>query len=169
MLELLQNSLTDLGPYLGAAIYCCIGGFIPMLNTEIFVAFLGGFTSHSPTQFFFIVASAAFGRMIGTTILYNFAQYSTKAGSRYFKREKLSAKINKWHKKIEKLPRSRIYLMTLTGSTSGVPPLYIWTLALGALRITWTPHFFLGFVGSTIKYAAFFGLGDGLYEWFKSL
>ena len=136
-----------------------------MLNTELFIAVLGGMTAKDPGKLFMVAIAAGVGRMLGKTVLYYSVQKGLNVGIK--PHSKLGAGLQKWHNKIEKMPHSRIYLLTLTGSATGLPPMYLLTLALGALKIDWKPHFFIGILGSTLKYAFFFGIGTELVKWIK--
>lgn len=128
-----------------------------MLNTELFVGFLGGIVGQDVNKIILVSIFAAIGRMCGKTILYLAVQRGMKFGFR--KERKLNMKLKKWHDRIEKLPHSKTHTLTLTASAIGFPPMYLLTIVLGALKIPWWPHFWIGLVGSTLKYGAFFVFG----------
>jgi membrane protein YqaA with SNARE-associated domain len=168
MLESLQHWLVAQGPYLAAFIYCFFGGLVPMLNTELFMLFLGSYTHYSFNQNLLIIVVASLGRMLGKTLLY----YSFKKGADLKlskKQSKFDALLKKWHQKVENLPHWQVYLLTLTASSTGLPPMYVLTIVLGVLHIHWKVHFLVGFVGTMIKYAFFLGLGNELIHFFKEL
>jgi membrane protein YqaA with SNARE-associated domain len=164
MIDQIQHGLMSLGPYLAAAVYCFFGGLIPMLNTELFVAFLGGMAAHDFSRLTLVALAAALGRMCGKTVLYFSSAKTANIG--FKKNKRIMTKLQKWHDTIEKMPHSRVYLLTLIGSAIGVPPMYLLTIALGILRIPWRMNFVMGVIGSALKYAVFFGLGTEIMKWF---
>jgi membrane protein YqaA with SNARE-associated domain len=163
MIAALQAWLTSHGPYMAAGVYCFFGGAIPMLNTELFISFLGGLMTHDPLTVLLVALSAAVGRMLGTSLVYWSVLEGMNLG--FKKTSKLNAQLKKWHNKVENMPHVRLYAMTLTGSIVGLPPLYLFTMVLGALKINWREHFFIGIVGSLIKYTLFLVMGAKIVSW----
>jgi membrane protein YqaA with SNARE-associated domain len=140
--------LEALGIYGGTFLVCLIGGLIPIVNTELFLVGLiavGAVRSAASLPAIVVLASA--GQMIAKLIL-----YYTGRGMFELPRGRWKAKIEATRARVEKW-RHKPNMVLAVSSTVGLPPLYMVSLAAGALRMRLRTFLTIGMIGRVIHFA----------------
>lgn len=140
------------GLYVGTFLVCLIGGLVPVFNTEIYLVGVVKWGIDSPAPLPALVILASAGQMIAKIILYYAALglFEMPRGTRRSKIEKAREMMEKWRKS----PK----LVLFISSAVGLPPLYLVSLAAGALKIRMPTFIAITMTGRLIHFAVVVGL-----------
>jgi membrane protein YqaA with SNARE-associated domain len=143
---MVDSTLAALGLYGGTLVVCFVAGLVPLINAELFLAGLTVWVVKSPQQLLPIVALAAFGQMASKAIL-----YFAGVGLLELPRGTWKARITQARSRIAGWQKRPYAVYALSAST-GFPPLYLTTLAAGALRIRFVPFCLIGLAGRMLRF-----------------
>lgn len=146
MIESLQG---DLGLFGATFVICFIGGLVPIVNCEVYLAVAVTQWMTSPVQAPALVLLAASGQMVAKLLLYLTAAGALKlpTGRYQTKLEKVRDRIETW--------RSKPKWILFASAVFSVPPFYVMSLLSGAFGIRLPVFLVIGFVGRVIHFAAF--------------
>lgn len=139
-----QTIIAQFGIYAGTLIVCFISGFIPIINTELFLIVLS-FTI--PKKLIFpVITLAAIGQMAAKTILFLGGRGVLKISIKKYqdKMEQVRRKMDVWKFKIDFL----IFISALTS----FPPFYIVVIVAGTLPMSLSRFFIAGFAGRFLRF-----------------
>ena len=144
---MVDTLLGGLGLYGGTLIVCVIAGLVPIVNAELFLISLSTWAVDSPEQLPVIVALAAIGQMIAKVGLYyaGLGMFELPRGRWRERIENARARLERW--------KRQPYIIYAASTVFGLPPLYLTTLAAGALKINLMLFVVIGLVGRSIRFA----------------
>ena len=143
-METFQELIVSYGIYPGALLISIASGFVPFINSELFL--VGVMLSPAQVDVVPIAGLAAIGQMIAKAIMYfsgrgifdvSFRKYQDKV-------HKMTEKINHWENKIGPI----LFLSALIG----FPPFYILTVALGAGKYNFWLFLVIGLAGRFLRF-----------------
>ena len=141
-----MERLDGLGIYAATFVVCVIGGFIPVVNAEVYFASIGAVSDRA--EIFPIVVIGTLGQMTAKTAIF-FAGRGilrlpiTRDSDRM---RVVLAKARAW--------RGPIELFVFISAVFGIPPFYIVSLLGGTLELSTTRFVVLGFTGRLIRFLA---------------
>jgi membrane protein YqaA with SNARE-associated domain len=145
VIESLQG---DLGLYGATLVICFIGGLVPIVNCEIYLAVATTQWMTSQAQVPAVVLLASTGQMAAKLLL-----YLTAAGALKLPTGRYQAKLEKVRDRIERW-RSKPKWILFASAVFSVPPFYVMSLLAGAFGIRLAAFLAIGFVGRVIHFAA---------------
>ena len=139
-----QNIIGEFGIYAGTLIICFVSGFIPIINTELFLIFLS-FTM-PPKIIIPVIALAALGQMAAKTILFLSGRGIVKISLKKYqsKMDKVRHKMETWQSKIDVF----IFISALTS----IPPFYIVSIVAGTIPLSVARFFVVGLSGRFLRF-----------------
>jgi membrane protein YqaA with SNARE-associated domain len=142
-----DNLLAMLGIYGGTFIVSIIAGFVPLVNSELFLVGLVRFGVDRAAQLPGIVVAAATGQMVAKIGLYfaGMGMLELPRGRYKAKIELVRAKLESW--------KSKPYLVYAVSSVVGLPPMYLTVLAAGAMKIRFKAFLVIGLAGRLVRFA----------------
>jgi membrane protein YqaA with SNARE-associated domain len=148
-----HDLIAAVGLYLGTFLVCLIGGLVPIVNTEVFLVGLIALGAvKSPSSLPAIVLLASLGQMVAKVILYyaGLGMFELPRGRHKEKIDAARARLERW--------RQKPNLVLAVSSTVGLPPLYLVSLAAGALKMRLRTFLAIGMAGRIVHFAAVVGL-----------
>jgi membrane protein YqaA with SNARE-associated domain len=139
--------LSQYGPYAGAAIYCFLGGFIPIFNIEAFLVFLSAGTE-TGQHWFLLALVTVTAHMAGKSLLYAAGRGASCAlsASRRARVESVERRLQQW--------RFGPSAFVFASAGLGFPPFYAVALMAGTLRLGFRRFLLPGFAGRFLRFAA---------------
>jgi membrane protein YqaA with SNARE-associated domain len=128
----------------GAIGVCLVGGLLPWASTEAAVAAAALVVPRGALPL--LVVGAALGHVLAKGALYGLARWAPGV---------LPARVKAGLERMGgAVPRGRSFTLTvLASSTTGVPPLYLATLAWGAMAAPLGRFLVAAFAGTVVRYA----------------
>jgi membrane protein YqaA with SNARE-associated domain len=143
VIESLQG---DLGLYGATFVICFIGGLVPIVNCEVYLAVAVTQWMTSPVQIPAIVLLASTGQMVAKLLL-----YLTAAGALKLPTGRYQAKLEKARDRIERW-RSKPKWILFVSASLGLPPFYVISLLAGAFGIKLPAFLVIGFAGRVLRF-----------------
>jgi membrane protein YqaA with SNARE-associated domain len=136
---------------------------VPLINIEVYLIGLAAVSSDGHVWFLAAVGGA--GQMIGKLIWYYLGANALRWGwvRRKVEKPKAAAKLELWRRRTNDRPLFG-GLLLFASAVSGFPPFAIVAVLAGQLRMNVTMFLTVGFVGRTLRFAAFLGGADWLTE-----
>jgi membrane protein YqaA with SNARE-associated domain len=145
-LQAIQNDILarPFGLYLATYFVCFVSGFVPLVNTEVYllsVSTLGGLPVALP-----LTLSAALGQMTAKSLLY-------LAG-----RGVLRIPLGRYEPKLQaarvalEAHRQRTWAFLFTSALGGLPPFYVISVLAGSLRVGFPTFFSAGLAGRFLRF-----------------
>ena len=137
--------MTLLWLWLGTFALCVAGAIIPFINTETYLLVV---SAASPRAFMApLVVAATFGQMTGKV-----AMFYAGRGVLHMRGERLRRGLTAMRARLESRPRAA-KLVLFSSATVGIPPLYVMSVACGAIGMGIVPFVVIGTVGRLIHFA----------------
>ena len=137
--------MTLLALWLGTFAFCVAGAIVPFLNTEVYLL---GVSALSPRAFVLpLVVAATAGQMTGKV-----AMFYAGRGVLRMRGERLKRGLTALRARLERRPRAA-KLVLFSSATVGIPPLYVMSVACGAIGMGIVPFVVIGSVGRLIHFA----------------
>lgn len=136
---------SELGIYGGTLVVCFVGGLVPLINAEVWLVGLAvSVATVAPLPL--VVALAAIGQLTAKSLLYLGARGATGIAPGRYQTAMARARgqIVRWRRK----PLAVLWLST----TVGLPPLYLVSIAAGALEVRFRTFVLVGLVGRTLRF-----------------
>jgi len=140
----LENLIAYFGLYAGTFVLCFVSGFIPLINTELYLLILVS-TMHQ-SGFVWIALVAAAGQMAAKIITY----FAGK-GVIHLSLKKYQNKIQATQARMERW-KSRINLFLFFSAFSGFPPYYVVSIVAGMTRINFWGFLITGLLGRGLRF-----------------
>lgn len=122
-----------------------VSALVPWFNAELLL--LGAIVSvDTSTEIVLIVLAVTLGQLTGKTLMYWAARRASEAPS-----PRLQKFLDRWRSRIDGHPSSASLLIFVSAVT-GFPPLYLVTIASGALRVGFLPFIAAGGVGRLLHF-----------------
>ena len=136
----------SLGIYAATFVVCVIGGFVPIVNAEVYFASIGATSERA--VLFPIVVIGTLGQMTAKTAIFCAGRGILRLPiTRNSERMRVVlAKARAW--------RGPIELFVFVSAVFGIPPFYIVSLVGGTLELSVTRFILLGFTGRLIRFSA---------------
>jgi membrane protein YqaA with SNARE-associated domain len=134
------------GLHLGTFAYCAMSGFVPFMNTEIFLLYVG--STASPADLPGLVVVSALGQMSTKSLLYCAGRGALKLpGGRYRDRiDALRARLSGGGRRVDAL--------TFVSALTGLPSFYAISIVAGALRWPFVSFVLHGTAGRLLRFWA---------------
>ena len=141
-----MNWHESLGIYAATFVVCVIGGFVPIVNAEVYFASIGATSERA--VLFPIVVIGTLGQMTAKTAIFFAGRGILRLPiTRNSERMRVVlAKARAW--------RGPIELFVFVSAVFGIPPFYIVSLVGGTLELSVTRFILLGFTGRLIRFSA---------------
>jgi membrane protein YqaA with SNARE-associated domain len=143
VIESLQG---DLGLYGATLVICFIGGLVPIVNCEIYLAVATTQWMTSQAQVPAVVLLASTGQMAAKLLL-----YLTAAGALKLPTGRYQAKLEKVRDRIERW-RSKPKWILFVSASLGLPPFYVISLLAGAFGIKLPAFLVIGLAGRVLRF-----------------
>ena len=139
-----MNWAEGLGIYAVTYLTCLVGGFVPIVNAEVYMASIGAMSERAAV--FPLVVVGTLGQMTAKTMLFLAGRGLLKLPvARDSERMRVVlAKARSW--------RGPIELFVFVSAVSGIPPFYIVSLLGGALELSVARFVIVGFTGRLIRF-----------------
>jgi membrane protein YqaA with SNARE-associated domain len=125
---------------------CVAGSIIPLINTEVYLV---SAVALSPDGWVIpLVLAATFGQMTGKVVMY----YAGR-GVVHIPYERVRTRMVAMQARLQARPRAGAAVL-LASATVGLPPLYVVSIACGAVRMNLLAFFVIGTVGRLVHFAA---------------
>lgn len=141
---------------------------VPLINIEVYLV---GLAAVSSTEGVWLLAAVGgLGQMLGKLVWYHLGANALRWGwvRKKVEKPKAKAKLELWQQRTHDRPVTGALLLFVS-AVSGFPPFAIMAVLAGQLRMNMAVFLAVGFVGRTLRFAAFLGGGDllgGLTGWF---
>ncbi len=141
---------------------------MPLINIEVYLV---GLAAVSPTDHIWLLAAiGGLGQMLGKLVWYYLGANALRWGwvRKKVEKPKAKAKLELWQRRTNDRPLLG-GLLLFASAISGFPPFAIVAVLAGQLRMNLALFLAVGFVGRTLRFAAFLGGGDllgGFTGWF---
>jgi membrane protein YqaA with SNARE-associated domain len=123
---------------------CVVGSFIPLVNTEVYLISVSAF---APVEFVIpLVIAATGGQMAGKVVMF----YAGR-GILRLKSERVRTRVLALREKLSHRP-TLAKATLFSSATLGLPPLYVVSIACGAIGMGVGSFFVLGTVGRLIHF-----------------
>jgi membrane protein YqaA with SNARE-associated domain len=154
------------GEVLGLLGVSIASALVPLINIEVYLIGLAAVTSNN--HIWFLAAIGGFGQMLGKLIWYYLGANALRWGwvRRKVETPKAQAKLELWRRRTQDRPYVGALLL-FASAISGFPPFAIVAVLAGQLRMNVPIFLGVGFVGRTLRFAAFLG-GGGVLGGFTS-
>ena len=142
---------------------------VPLINIELYLVGLAAVTSSD--GIWLLAAVGGLGQMLGKLVWYYLGANALRWGwvRRKIEKPKAKAKLELWQRRTQDRPVIG-GLLLFASAFSGFPPFAIVAVLAGQLRMNLWLFLGVGFVGRTLRFAAFLGGGDLLggftTDWF---
>ena len=155
-----------MGEVLGLLGVSIASALIPLINIEVYLIGLAAVTSNN--HIWFLAAVGGLGQMLGKMIWYYLGANALRWGwvRRKVETPKAQAKLELWRRRTQDRPLVGAALL-FASALSGFPPFAIVAVLAGQLRMNIPIFLGVGFVGRTLRFAAFLG-GGGVLGGFTS-
>ena len=142
-----DHLLAGLGLYGGTLVVCFIAGLVPLVNAEVFLVGVSMWAVTSTAQLPLVAACAAVGQMTAKVLLYyaGMGMFELPRGRFRERLERARGKVERWQR--------RPYLVYAVSASVGLPPVYLVSLAAGALRIGFRAFCAIGLAGRFVRFA----------------
>ncbi len=131
---------------------CVAGSIIPLINTEIYLV---SAVALSPASYVApLVVAASLGQMVGKVVMYYAGRGVLRLPS-----ERVRTRMVAMQARLQARPRAGAAIL-FASSVVGVPPLYVVSIACGAVRMNLAAFFVIGLVGRLIHFAAIAALPE---------
>ena len=138
--------LNSFGIYAGTFLFCAMSGVVPLMNSELFMVYLGSTASHS--QFPALIVLAALGQMSAKVLLY------------YAGRGVLKLPLGRGQARIDAL-RARLSAsgqaasgVTFVSALTGLPSFYAVSVIAGTLGWSFPGFLAWGMAGRLLRFSA---------------
>jgi membrane protein YqaA with SNARE-associated domain len=133
-----------LGLYAATYVMCVIGGFVPIINAEVYLASVGAMSDRAAV--IPLVLAGTLGQMTAKTAIFLAGRGLVRLPvARDSERVRLVlAKARAW--------RGPMWLFVFVSAVVGIPPFYIVSLLGGSLDLSIGRFIALGFVGRLIRF-----------------
>lgn len=148
-----------MGEILGLLGVSIASALVPLINIEVYLV---GMAAVSTTHgVWFLAAVGGFGQMLGKLVWYYLGANALRWGwvRRKVEKPKAKAKLELWQRRTQDRPMIG-GLLLFASAVSGFPPFAIVAVLAGQLRMNLAVFLGVGFVGRTIRFAAFLESGD---------
>ena len=158
-----------MGEVLGLLGVSIASALVPLINIEVYLLGLAAVSTTHGT--WFLAAVGGFGQMLGKLVWYYLGANALRWGwiRRKMEKPKAKAKLALWQHRTQDRPLVGATLLFVS-AVSGFPPFAIIAVLAGQLRMNLWIFLGVGFVGRTIRFAAFLGgggfLGGLTTDWF---
>ena len=123
-----------------------VSALVPWVNAEVIMLSAVPLAG-SPSRLALLVGLVTLGQMTGKATIYWIARHAVRPQA-----PRLQRAIDRWREPLERRPQLALGVMLLS-STVGLPPLYIITLAAGALHVAFGRFLAVGTVGRLLHFA----------------
>ncbi len=149
-----------MGEVLGLLGVSMASALIPLINIEVYLVGMAAVSTHNDIWFLAVVGGL--GQMLGKLVWYYLGANALRWGwvRRKVETPKAQAKLELWRRRTQDRPlvgASMLFVSALTG----FPPFAILAVLAGQLRMNLAVFLLVGFLGRTLRFAAFLG-GGGL-------
>ena len=137
-----------------------VSALVPLVNLEVYLVGLAAISS--PAHLWLLALIAGAGQMLGKLAWYYLGANALRWGwvRRKVEKPKAQAKLELWRRRTTDRPWFSAALVGVS-AFSGFPPFAVIAVLAGQLRMNAVLFFTVGFVGRTLRFAAFLG-GGGL-------
>jgi membrane protein YqaA with SNARE-associated domain len=134
----------SLGIYAATYLVCLIGGFVPIVNAEVYVASAGALADRA--AILPLVVAATLGQMTAKTAIFlgGHGLLRLPAAKESVRMQRVLARARAW--------RGPIELFVFVSAVVGIPPFYIVSLLGGTLNLSVARFIALGFTGRLIRF-----------------
>lgn len=134
------------GIYAGTFLFCALSGVVPLMNSELFMLYLGSTASHA--QFPALIVLAALGQMSAKALLYygGCGVLKVPAGRARQRIEALRARLSGG--------RRAEGAVTFTSALTGLPSFYAISIIAGTLGWPFSRFLLWGTAGRILRFAA---------------
>jgi len=143
-----EELVTSLGLYLATFLFCMVGGFIPIFNSEAFLLTISAISPLSVIIPVILLASA--GQIVAKAVM-----FFAGRGVINLSVEKYKAKLEKVKQKFEKWQKTTNLFIFISAST-GVPAFYLVSLLAGSLKLEFWKFCVIGFLGILVRFLVIF-------------
>ena len=140
--------LTQYGLYAGSALYCFVGGLIPVFNIEAYMLVLAS-TTDASRHWVVLTLVATGSHMAAKSLL-----YASGRGIGAGVSTRHQARIEQVRQRLERWRYGRVGFVFVSALT-GFPPFYAVSILAGMLRFGFVRVFCAGFFGRFLRFAAF--------------
>jgi membrane protein YqaA with SNARE-associated domain len=149
--------MTEVLGLLGVSIASAL---VPLINIEVYL--IGMAAVSSQNGIWFLAAIGALGQMLGKLAWYYLGANALRWGwiRRKMEKPKAQAKLELWRSRTQDKPLVGAIFLFVSALT-GFPPFAILAVLAGQLRMNLGIFLLVGFIGRTLRFAAFLG-GGGL-------
>jgi membrane protein YqaA with SNARE-associated domain len=152
------------GEALGLLGVSIASALIPLINIEVYLV---GLATVSATEGIWVLAAiGGLGQMLGKLVWYYLGANALRWGwvRKKVEKPKAKAKLELWQRRTQDRPVIG-GLLLFASAVSGFPPFAIVAVLAGQLRMNLWLFLVVGFVGRTLRFAAFLEGGDLLQGW----
>ena len=148
-----------MGEVLGLLGVSVASALVPLINIEVYLVGLAAVSSSD--RIWLLAALAGLGQMVGKLVWYHLGANALRWGwvRRKVEKPKAKAKLELWQRRTQDRPFIGALLLFASAFT-GFPPFAIVAVLAGQLRMNLTLFLTVGFVGRTLRFAAFLEGGD---------
>ena len=152
-----QEYITSYGLYLSTFLVSIASGFIPFINSELFLIIVAsaiGRVSIVP-----VAVVGAIGQMIAKIVMYLSGRGIFKVSFKRYE-DKVNAmidKMNEWESKLD--------IIMFISAFTGFPPFYVLTVALGMAKYSLVRFTILGLLGRTLRFVLIIAFPQYFKEW----
>ncbi len=149
-----------MGEVLGLLGVSIASALLPLINIEVYLIGMAAVSAHH--DIWFLAAVGGLGQMLGKLVWYYLGANALRWGwiRRKMEKPKAQAKLELWRGRTQHRPLVGAGLLFVSGF-SGFPPFAILAVLAGQLRMNLAIFLLVGFLGRTLRFAAFLG-GGGL-------
>jgi membrane protein YqaA with SNARE-associated domain len=140
--------LTRFGPYAGTALYCFLGGLIPIFNIEALMVLLAT-TTDASRHWLVLTLVATVAHMGAKALLYGGGR-----GLTFGLGDRAKAGVAKAERQLQQW-RFGPSAFVFASASLGFPPFYAVSVLAGTLRLGLLRFFLAGFAGRFLRFAAF--------------
>jgi membrane protein YqaA with SNARE-associated domain len=140
--------LTQYGLYAGSALYCFLGGLIPVFNIEAYLLVLAS-TTNASRHWVLLTLVATGAHMAAKSLL-----YASGRGIGSGIPKKHQARIEQVRQRLERWRYGRTGFVFISALT-GFPPFYAVSVLAGALKFGYVRFYLAGTAGRFLRFAAF--------------
>ena len=158
-----------MGEALGLLGVSIASALVPLINIEVYLV---GLAAVSSTEGVWLLAAiGGLGQMLGKLVWYHLGANALRWGwvRKKVEKPKAKAKLELWQRRTQDRPLIG-GLLLFASAFSGFPPFAIVAVLAGQLRMNLWLFLVVGFVGRTLRFAAFLGggdlLGGSFTDWF---
>ena len=136
--------MTLLPLWLATFAFCVVGAIVPFMNTELYLLTVSAAT---PRAFMLpLVVAATAGQMAGKV-----AMFYAGRGVLHVRGERVKRGLTAMRARLDSRPRAA-KLVLFSSATVGIPPLYLMSVACGAIGMGIVPFVVIGSVGRFVHF-----------------